>query len=711
MLEPIPQPRPGKPYPLGATFDGSGVNFAIYSQHAEEVELVLFRDTGSSEPYATVSLPERTGPVWHGYLPDLGPGLLYGYRVHGPYQPEKGHRFNSNKVLLDPYARKIGRPMQMHDSIFGYKRDAPDGDASFNPRDSAAYAPLGMVCENGYDWGDDAPPGIPWEQTVIYETHVKGLSKLNPAVPEELRGTFKGLAHESVIRHFQRIGVTTVQLLPVHAKAVEAHLNDHGLTNYWGYGTLNYFSPEPTYAADPENAVNEFKAMVHALHREGLEVIIDVVYNHTGEGSRMGPTVSFRGIDNRAYYKENPSNPRYLLDYTGTGNTLDAGNPHVLQLITDSLRYWVQEMHVDGFRFDLASSLARDLYEVNMLSAFFKVVQQDPVLSQVKLIAEPWDVGPGGYQVGGFPWLWTEWNAAYRDTVRRFWRGDTGVLGEFATRVSGSSDLYNNSGRRPFASINFVTAHDGFTLRDLVSYERKHNEANGENNRDGNNANFSTNCGHEGDSWNKDVLACREARVRALLTTLFLSQGVPMLLGGDELWRTQLGNNNAYCQDNALSWYDWSKADPDLLEFVTKVIDFRALHPNFRRHRFLSGQPNDSGLRDVTWWHPKGRMMLPDDWRVAHARTLGMLLRGDVIEDRNPDGSAVLDDSFLVLYNASDSAATFVMPPEQTELQGHWEVALQSTGTVEASTWAPGDAMILPRISVTVLKAVSAPDS
>lgn len=705
MTYPDLPPRPGRPYPLGATFDGQGVNFALYSRHAHEVELLLFDSPESTEPDASYSLPEQTGPIRHGYIPDLKPGQLYGYRVYGPYDPDNGHRFNSNKVLLDPYAQAIGRPMVFHDSLYGYRRDTQD-DSTFNPRDSAAYAPLGAVCADGYDWTGEERPDIPWEQTVIYETHVKGLTKQHAGVPKADRGTYRGVAHESVISHLKSLGVTTVQLLPVHAKAIEAHLHDIGLVNYWGYGTLGYFAPEPSYAANPDDAVNEFKAMVHKLHNAGLEVIIDVVYNHTGEGNRMGPTLSFRGIDNRGYYKENPSNPRYLLDYTGTGNTLDAGNPHVLQLIMDSLRYWVQEMHVDGFRFDLAAALARDLYEIDMLSAFFKVIQQDPVLSQVKLIAEPWDVGPGGYQVGSFPWLWTEWNAAYRDSVRRFWRGDSGILGDFATRISGSSDLYSNSGRRPFASINFVTAHDGFTLRDLVSYEEKHNLANGEDNRDGNNANYSINCGKEGASRSPAVLECREDRSRALLATLFLSQGVPMLLGGDELARTQQGNNNAYCQDNAISWYDWTGGDPKLVELIGELTAFRRDHPNFRRRRFLTGQPNDSGHRDVTWWHPTGRRMHPDDWQRSQARTIGMLLRGDAIEDHDDDGLRIEDGSFLICYNAASTEMPFAMPPPRSGRSSDWEVVLTTGDVKKGARFGPGDSVALSRISVTVLEAV-----
>jgi isoamylase len=699
------RPRPGSPYPLGATYDGKGINFALYSQHADEVELVLFDSPVDSEPSATFSLPERTGPVWHGYIPDLEPGQLYGYRVHGPYEPSNGHRFNPNKVLLDPYARAIGRPMVLDETVFGFKRDSPQKDASFNPRDSAASAPLGGVTRDEYDWTGETRPKIPWDQTVIYETHIKGLTKLHPDVPFHEQGTYRGLAHPSVVAHLKRLGVTTVQLLPVHAKAVESHLQDIGLSNYWGYGTLSYFAPEPDYAADPDMAVTEFRDMVHRLHNEGLEVIIDVVYNHTGEGSRLGPTLSFRGIDNRAYYKENPTNPRYLLDYTGTGNTLDAGNPHVLQLIMDSLRYWVQEMHVDGFRFDLAATLARDLFDIDMLSAFFKVIQQDPVLSQVKLIAEPWDVGPGGYQVGSFPWRWAEWNGQYRDTVRRFWSGDAAVLGDFATRISGSSDLYNNSGRRPFASINFVTAHDGFTLRDLVTYERKANQANGEDNRDGTDANYSTNCGVEGPAHDPIVLGCRRDRMRALAATLFLSQGVPMFLGGDELLRTQGGSNNAYCQDNEISWFDWAAGDREFIKLLAQLTAFRAEHPTFRRHRFLTGQPDDSGHRDVTWWHPTGRLMQPDDWNLPDARTIGMLLRGDIMEERDQEGRSISDDSFLICYNASPRPVEFAMPPPKGGRPSTWEVVLGSNASAASGIFGPAERIRLPGIGVTVLQA------
>jgi isoamylase len=533
---------PGKPFPMGAAWDGLGVNFTLFSAHAKRVDLLLFDSAEDAAPSVQIPLPERTGPVWHGYVPHVRPGQLYGYRVYGDYAPEHGFRFNSNKVLLDPYAKALGRRLTWDDSLFGYVKDHPDEDLSFNTLDSAPYAPLGAVVEERFEWHDDRSPNVPWADTVIYETHVKGISQLHPEVPPELRGTYLGLTSEPILDHLRSLGITTIQLLPVHAKVHDERLVDLDLKNYWGYNTLNYFAPEPEYSTNgPITAVRDFKMMVRALHAQGFEVIIDVVYNHTAEGNHLGPTLSMRGIDNISYYKEKPGEPRFLMDFTGTGNTLDAGQPHVLQLIMDSLRYWVLEMHVDGFRFDLAATLARELYEINMLSAFFTLIQQDPVLSQVKLIAEPWDVGPGGYQVGSFPWQWTEWNGRYRDVVRRFWRGDRGLKGAFATNIAGSSDLYELSGRRPFASINFVTAHDGFTLEDMVSYERKHNEANHENNRDGHEPNYSTNCGVEGPTDDPDILSRRESLKRALISTLLLSQGVPMILGGDELSKDPAG--------------------------------------------------------------------------------------------------------------------------------------------------------------------------
>lgn len=653
----------GKPYPLGATWDGLGTNFALCSEHAEGVELVLFDHPEAPEPSRTVVLSHRTGPVWHAYLPGVGPGQLYGYRVHGPYDPQRGHRFNPSKVVLDPYAKAVGRPLCWHDALFGYRMGNPLEDLSRDDTDSAPFAPLAAVVEDAFEWGEDLPPGVPWEDTVIYETHVKGISRLHPEVPEELRGTYLGLASEPVLDHLRSLGVTAVQLLPVHAHVDDRDLVERGLTNYWGYNPLAYFAPEPEYACGGGlEAVREFKRMVRALHAAGLEVIVDVVYNHTGEGNHLGPTLSFRGIDNASYYKLHPENPRYYVDYTGTGNTLDPGNACVLQLIMDSLRYWVVEMHVDGFRFDLAAALARELYDVNMLSSFFKVIQQDPVLSRVKLIAEPWDVGPGGYQMGNFPWQWAEWNGRYRDAVRRFWRGDPKTLEEFATRLAGSPDLFGRSGRKPFASINFVTSHDGFTLQDLVSYSRKHNEANGEGNRDGADENYSTNCGAEGPTDDPEVRACRDRLKRALVATLMLSQGVPMLLGGDELSRTQQGNNNAYCQDNRISWYAWDLDEEarGFCEFVRKVVAFRRQHRNFRRREFL--QTLEGGpCRDLTWIHPAGREMTPEDWQDPELRAVGMVLCGRAFRERDPRGRPVTDDTFLLVFN-SGQAVRFVLP-------------------------------------------------
>jgi isoamylase len=699
----------GRPYPLGASWDGLGTNFALYTEHGQAVELCLFDAADDPEPARTVELPERTGPVWHGYLPGVGPGQLYGYRVHGPYAPERGHRFNPRKLLLDPYAKTLGRRLRWDDSLFGYRVGDPAEDLSLDERDSAPFAPLGAVVEDAFEWGDDRPPRVPWEETVIYETHVKGISKLHPEVPEALRGTYLGLASEPLVDHLRSLGVTAVQLLPVHAHVDDRRLVDAGLTNYWGYNPLAYFAPEPDYAAGgPLAAVREFKAMVRALHAAELEVIVDVVYNHTGEGNHLGPTLSFRGLDNASYYKLHPDNPRYYMDYTGTGNTLDPGNPYVLQLVMDSLRYWVVEMHVDGFRFDLAAALARELYDVDMLSAFFKVIQQDPVLSRVKLIAEPWDVGPGGYQIGNFPWQWAEWNGRYRDAVRRYWRGDPGTLGEFATRLSGSADLYEHSGRRPFASVNFVTAHDGFTLQDLVSYERKHNEANGEDNRDGTDENYSTNCGVEGPTDDPEVRRRREALKRALVATLLLSQGVPMLLGGDELSRTQRGNNNAYCHDSELSWYHWDLDEDQarFLRFVREVVAFRRAHPNFRRRTFLRGQ--DAGrCRDVTWVHPSGREMTAEDWQDPTLQALGMVLCGAAFFERDERGRPVRDDSFLLVFN-SGRGIRFVLPPAPAAWA--WEL-VWSTGDPRRRPvrLPPGSGWIAPRGLVAVWRAVGSP--
>ena len=700
---------PGSPHPLGATWDGVGVNFAIFSEHATRVELCLFDSPEAEVESLTISLPEQTDMVWHGYLPDIHPGQLYGYRVHGPYAPQAGHRFNPHKLVLDPYAKVIGRSTCWNDSLFGYRVAAPD-DAIPDDRDSAPYAPLAAVVDDAFTWGNDTPLRTPWRETVIYELHVKGFTKLHPHVPESIRGTYLGLASEAAIRHLTSLGVTAVELMPVHHHNDEGHLIQNGLRNYWGYNTLSYFAPDAGYAvsSSPLEAVREFKVMVRALHAAGLEVILDVVYNHTAEGNHLGPTLSLRGIDNSSYYRLLPNNPRYYQDFTGTGNTLNMRSPRVLQLIMDSLRYWVQEMHVDGFRFDLASALARELHAVDKLGAFFDIIHQDPVISQVKLIAEPWDLGEGGYQVGNFPPKWTEWNGKYRDSVRRFWRGDKGSVSELATRLSGSSDLYEQSGRRPYASINFVTAHDGFTLTDLVSYNHKHNEANGEGNRDGNNDNRSWNCGAEGPTSDPAIMELRARQARNFLVTLFLSQGVPMLAAGDEMGRTQRGNNNAYCQDNDISWVDWGLADTerDLLQFTRMLSALRREHPVFRRRRFFRGDPatGPGEAGDIMWLTPGGEEMTQSDWAAGYAKSLAVYLNGEAISERDPRGERVSDDRFLLLFNAHSEPITFMLP--DANLSAGWEVVVDSSNPENAGdTWLPGGELKVAARAITVLQS------
>jgi len=605
---------PGKPYPRGATWDGMGVNFALFSESAERVELCLFDASGRNE-IARLALREQTDQVFHGYLPQARPGLLYGYRVYGPYRPQDGHRFNGHKLLLDPYARNIVGTIRWHDALFGYRVGSAQGDLSFDRRDSAPYLPRCKVIESAFTWGDDRPPNVPWHETVIYELHVAGFTKRHPDVPPALRGTYAGLTCAPVIEHFKRLGVTTVELMPVHSFLDDRHLVERGLRNYWGYNTIGYFAPEHRYSASGK--IGEFKTMVRTLHEAGIEVILDVVYNHTAEGNELGPTLGFRGIDNASYYRLAQDNPRHYQDFTGCGNTLNMRHPRVLQLLMDSLRYWVTEMHVDGFRFDLASALARELHAVDRLSAFFDILRQDPVLSRVKLIAEPWDLGSGGYQVGNFPVGWAEWNDKYRDTMRAYWKGEGGVIGEFAQRLTGSSDLYNRSSRKPYASINFIAAHDGFTIADMVAYNDKHNEANGEENRDGHSHNLSWNSGVEGPTDDVDVRALRARQQRNFITTLLLSQGVPMLLAGDEMGRTQRGNNNAYCQDNDISWLDWTpSADQrSLLAFTQRVMALRAAHPVFRRRDFFQGRPlHGSTVRDIVWLQPRGTEMGEQEW-------------------------------------------------------------------------------------------------
>jgi isoamylase len=661
---------PGTAYPLGATWDGAGTNFALFSEVAEQVELCLFGDgaAGEHSDETRVPLTEVDGFVWHCYLPGVGPGQRYGYRVHGPYRPERGHRCNPAKLLLDPYGKAVDGEVTWHQAVYSYQHGDP---STLNKDDSAAYMPRNVVINPYFDWTDDRPPRTPYHETLIYEAHVRGLTLRHQEIPAEQQGSYAGLAHPAVIEHLTRLGVTAVELMPVHQSVPEPALVRRGLTNYWGYNTIAFLAPDNRYSSSraPDGMVAEFKGMVKALHEAGIEVILDVVYNHTAESGALGPTLSFRGIDNTAYYQLAPDNPQAYLDYTGCGNSLNVRHPHALQLIMDSLRYWIVDMHVDGFRFDLAAALARELHDVDRLAAFFDLVQQDPVVSQVKLIAEPWDVGQGGYQVGKFPPLWSEWNGKYRDTVRDFWRGRPATLPEFASRLTGSSDLYETSARRPVASVNFVTCHDGFTLRDLVSYDRKHNEANGDQNRDGTDDNRSWNCGAEGQSDDPAVNELRARQVRNFLVTLFCSQGVPMLLAGDEMGRTQLGNNNAYCQDNEVSWVDWEAAgkQQDLIDFTCTLSQLRRAHPVFRRRRFFSGQtaPADGahgGLQDIVWLTPAGRQMTDNDWHTGYARSLGVFLNGDAITEPGPRGDTVRDQSFLLLFNANREPVTFVLP-------------------------------------------------
>jgi isoamylase len=652
---------PGQPYPLGATHDGFGTNFAVFSEIAERVELCLFHARGREE---RIPLPEVSGSVWHGYAPDVVPGQRYGFRVHGPYDPAQGLRCNPNKLLLDPYATAVVGDLNWDEAVFGYRFGDPDGQ--MNTRNSQRFVPRSVVTQPFFEWGNDRPPRTPWHETVIYEAHVKGLTMQHPEVPPELRGTYSGVAHPAVVQHLVDLGVTALELLPVHRFVSEHHLVERGLTDYWGYNSIAYLAPHDAYASVPgERVVPEFKRMVRTLHEAGIEVILDVVYNHTAEGNHLGPTLSLKGFDNPAYYRLVDGEPRYYMDYTGTGNSMNMRHPNVLQLIMDSLRYWVTEMHVDGFRFDLAATLARELHDVDRLSTFFEVIQQDPVISQVKLIAEPWDVGEGGYQVGNFPALWSEWNGAYRDTVRDYWRGADATLPEFASRFTGSSDLYQSDRRRPSASINFVTAHDGFTLRDLVSYNDKHNEANGEDNRDGTDDNRSWNCGHEGDTDDPDVLALRARQQRNMLTTLLLSQGVPMLLGGDEFGRTQGGNNNGYAQDNEISWFDWASLDEELLTFTQQLMALRRDHPVFRRRRFFEGRAvRGDRFLDIAWLTPGGEIMSDEDWNSGFAKSLQIFLNGAGLASRDERGELVTDDSFLLLLNAHHEPLDFQAPTE-----------------------------------------------
>lgn len=704
---------PGRPYPLGATYDGSGTNFALFSEVADRVELCLFdADASGGWSETRVELTEVDAFVWHCYLPSVQPGQRYGYRVHGPWDPANGLRCNPSKLLLDPYAKATAGEIDWDQALFSYDFGGPEDDESRNDDDSAPHMTYGVVINPFFDWEGDRRLDYPYNETVIYEAHVKGLTQLHPDVPEELRGTYAGVAHPVVIEHLTKLGVTAIELMPVHQFVQDNTLLEKGLRNYWGYNTLGFFAPHADYSATARDTdaplgqqVQEFKAMVKALHEAGIEVILDVVYNHTAEGNHLGPTLSFKGIDNAAYYRLVEGDERYYMDYTGTGNSLNVRHPHSLQLLMDSLRYWVTEMHVDGFRFDLAATLAREFYEVDRLATFFELVQQDPVVSQVKLIAEPWDIGPGGYQVGGFPPQWTEWNGKYRDSVRDFWRGEPS-LGEFASRLAGSSDLYEHSGRRPFASINFVTAHDGFTMRDLVSYDEKHNDANGEDNNDGESHNRSWNHGVEGPTDDPEILAARARAQRNFIATLLLSQGVPMLLHGDELGRTQQGNNNTYAQDNELSWVHWDEADQPLVEFTAAVSRLRRDHPTFRRRRFFTGEGDR--LNDIVWLHLDGRPMADDDWDDG-AKAIGMYLNGHGIAGRDDRGQPIVDDHFLLYFNADGEAVVSLPSSEYAEA---WDVVIDTGGSADADgTFDAGEKFTLPERSLVVMREHRPPET
>ena len=683
---PNPSLLPGKPYPMGAAWDGGGVNFALFSAHATAVDLCLFDPTGMRE-VARLRMPEYTDQVWHGYLPEARPGLLYGYRVHGPYEPKNGHRFNRHKLLIDPYARSLRGPLRWSDAHFGYRAGSSRDDLSFDRRDNARGVPKSEVVENAFSWGEDRRPQTPWAETIILEAHVKGMTQTHPGVDPRFRGTLSGLVAPRMLDHLCALGVTAIELLPIHAFVNDRNLIQQGKTNYWGYNTLGFFAPDPRYLAT--GAIDEMKTAVHRLHEVGIEVILDVVYNHTAEGNQLGPTLSFRGIDNASYYRLDPDK-RFYTDYTGTGNTLNLDHPRVLQLVMDSLRYWASEMRVDGFRFDLATTLAREKEPFDQGSAFLDAVRQDPVLNEMKMIAEPWDIGPDGYKVGGFPPGWAEWNGPYRDVTRRFWKGDEGMLAEMGSRLAGSSDIFGHNGRRPWASINFVTAHDGFTLEDLVSYDAKHNEANGEGNRDGHDANFSWNCGVEGPTDDPEILALRRRQKRNIMASLLLSLGVPMLLAGDELGRTQQGNNNAYCQDNALSWIDWDDIGEDELRFqrfVEFLIRLRRDHRVFSRPQFLRGAEHSDGLKDITWVTPDGREYTPEDWNKPYARCLGYLLNGRAgAYFRGATGHRDVDMSFLVLINAHHEDIDFEAP--ETPRPMRWEALVDTA--LEAGLTEPG---------------------
>lgn len=696
---------PGKPFPLGPTWDGKGVNFTLYSENAEGVELCLFDSENHGHETARIKITERSNFIWHIYVKDLKPGQLYGFRVHGPYEPENGHRFNSNKLLLDPYAKAICGAIEWNDALFSYQPGSPEEDLSFNEADSAPYIPKSVVVDQHFDWGDDSSPAIQYYNTIIYEAHVKGFTKQHPDIPEELRGTYAGIAHPVTIKYLQDLGITAIELMPVHHFVSDRYLKEKGLCNYWGYNTIGFFAPDSRYSASGSTGqqVSEFKTMVKELHKAGIQVILDVVYNHTAEGNHLGPTLSFKGIDNASYYRLT-DDKRYYNDYTGTGNTLNAYLPNVLRLMMDSLRYWITEMHVDGFRFDLAATLARELHEVNRLGAFFDIIHQDPVISQVKLIAEPWDVGEGGYQVGKFPQGWAEWNGKYRDCIRDYWSGSENTLPEFADRITGSADLYKDY-RRPTASINFITAHDGFTLNDLVSYNEKHNEANGENNNDGESHNRSWNCGAEGPTDNQEILNLRQRQKRNFMATLFLSQGVPMLVSGDEISRTQQGNNNAYCQDNEISWLNWAEADQELLAFTRQLIRLRNSHSVFSRKEWFKGVAvKDSHIEDIAWFLPDGTQMEESHWQQNFAKSVAMYLNGHGIHGVDSNGKEVIDDNFYLVFNAHDQGLDYKLPHETYGRQ--WKVIIDTSksGELQEQVYKPEETVHVEGRSVVLLQ-------
>jgi isoamylase len=697
---------PGSPFPLGATWNGEGVNFAIYSENATAVDLCLFDSKTDREK--RIRIKEVDNHIWHVYIPNLKPGQLYGYRVYGAYEPQNGHRFNPNKLLIDPYAKALSGRVEWNDAIFGYEMGSSEEDLSFSEEDSGPYIPKSVVIDPSFDWEGDKAPKIPYHQSIIYEAHVKGLTQLHPDIPEEIRGTYLGIAHPVTIQYLKDLGITAIELMPVHHFVNDGFLRAKGLTNYWGYNTIGFFAPDIKYSNSGNfgGQVNEFKTMVKELHKAGIEVILDVVYNHTAEGNHLGPTLSFRGIDNACYYRL-AEDKRFCFDYTGTGNTLNAMLPSVLRLIMDSLRYWILEMHVDGFRFDLASTLARELHEVDRLGSFFDIIHQDPIISQVKLIAEPWDIGEGGYQVGNFPPGWAEWNGKYRDCMRDYWRGADSVLSEFALRFTGSPDLYKEGYRKPTASINFITAHDGFTLHDLVSYNEKHNEANGEDNQDGESHNRSWNCGAEGFTEDGSITELRNKQKRNFLTTLFLSQGVPMLVAGDELSKTQHGNNNAYCQDNEISWIDWQNADKDLLSFTKKLTHFQHAHPVFCRRRWFKGRPiQGSGVQDIAWFLPDGNSMSEENWSHDFAKSLGIFLNGKAIPSDGPKGERLIDNNFYIVFNAYDGELPYILPSE--EFGSAWVKVIDTHENFfeeeGGQSFAPGDIITVQGRSVVVLK-------